>query len=65
MEKDRGWLTIKEVSEYLSISHQTLMLWTRTKRIPAMKVGKSWRYKKDEIDQWVREGNGNPSNQEG
>lgn len=64
MEKDERWLTSKEVGEYLSISRQTLMLWIVNKHFPAVKVGKFWRYKQNEIDRWMREGNENPSNKE-
>lgn len=64
MEKDERWLTSKEVCEYLSISRQTLMLWIVNMHFPAVKVGKFWRYKQNEIDRWMREGNENPSNKE-
>lgn len=64
MEKHERWLTSKEVCEYLSISRQTLMLWIENKNFPSVKVGKFWRYKQNEIDQWMREGNENPSNKE-
>lgn len=53
-QSDR-WLTTKEVSEYLSISRQTLMLWIEMRNFPAVKVGKFWRYRQDEIDRWMRE----------
>lgn len=54
-EQNDRWLTTKEVSEYLSISRQTLMLWIGTREFPAVKVGKFWRYKQDDIDRWMRD----------
>jgi excisionase family DNA binding protein len=48
-------LTIEEVSSYLKIPKQTLYFWARQGQIPAMKVGKHWRFKKSSIDAWIEE----------
>lgn len=48
-------LTIEEVSSYLKIPKQTLYFWAREGFIPAMKVGKHWRFKKTSIDTWIEE----------
>ncbi|HDZ76905.1 MAG TPA: DNA-binding protein [Candidatus Omnitrophica bacterium] len=48
-------LTIEEVSSYLKIPKQTLYFWSRAGQIPAMKVGKHWRFKKSSIDAWIEE----------
>ncbi|PIQ89888.1 MAG: DNA-binding protein [Candidatus Omnitrophica bacterium CG11_big_fil_rev_8_21_14_0_20_42_13] len=45
--------TIEEVSDYLKIPKQTLYLWARNGSIPAIKVGKHWRFKKSSIDKWI------------
>lgn len=50
MQNEDRWLTTKEFCVYLSISRQTLMLWIEIKNFPAIKVGKFWRYRQDEID---------------
>lgn len=65
MEQNECWITSKEACESLSVSHQTLMLWIESKHFTAIKVGKFWRYKQDEIDRWMLEGNENPSNKAG
>ena len=61
--KDR-WITTKEVCAYLSISRQTLMVWIETRNFPAVKVGKFWRYRQDEIDRWMRSSDENRSDKE-
>ncbi|PIQ89261.1 MAG: DNA-binding protein [Candidatus Omnitrophica bacterium CG11_big_fil_rev_8_21_14_0_20_42_13] len=48
-------LTVEEVGEYLKIPKQTLYLWARTGAIPAVKVGKHWRFKRSSIDIWIEE----------
>ena len=48
-------LKIEEVSAYLKIPRQTLYFWARAGQIPAMKVGKHWRFKKSSIEAWIEE----------
>jgi len=45
-------LTIKELAKYLDIHKITLYRWVKQKKIPAVKIGKLWRFKKDKIDAW-------------
>lgn len=51
-------LTIKEVAEYLKVTEKTIYRLAAANRIPAFKVGASWRFKFTEIDEWVRSGGG-------
>jgi excisionase family DNA binding protein len=46
-------LTIEELSEYLRISKSTLYKLVREGRIPSQKVGRHWRFHKDNIDRWL------------
>ena len=46
-------LTPKEVSKYLKIPLSSLHQLAREKKIPAFKVGRHWRFKKDEIKRWI------------
>lgn len=64
MQNEDKWLTTKEVCVYLSISRQTLMLWIEARNFPAVKVGKFWRYRQDEIDQWMRSSDENQIDKE-
>jgi excisionase family DNA binding protein len=52
---DRWW-SVKEVEEYLGIKRDTLNKWIDRKEIPAHKVGKLWKFRRDEVDAWVRSG---------
>jgi len=51
-------MTSKEVAEYLRIPVRTLYKLCQEGRIPARKVGRHWRFKKDMLDNWF---NGNES----
>ena len=46
-------LTSKEVSNYLKVPLSSLHWLARTKRIPAFKVGRHWRFKKAKLERWV------------
>jgi len=48
-------MTIKEVADYLRLSKVTVYKMTRQGKIPALKIGKQWRYNKAEIDSWVKQ----------
>jgi nitrogen PTS system EIIA component len=46
-------LTIEEVASYLRLTPQTIYRWAQEKRIPAVKLGKEWRFRKSIIDEWL------------
>jgi excisionase family DNA binding protein len=45
-------MTLEEVAEYLRLKPQTIYTWAQEKKIPAVKLGKEWRFKKSVIDKW-------------
>jgi len=50
---DNEILTIEEVAAYLRLTPQTIYRWAQEKRIPAVKLGKEWRFRRSIIDQWL------------
>ena len=58
MEKLTGdrWLSVDEIADYLGIKRDTVYKWIDRKNMPAHKVGSLWKFRKDEIDDWVRSG---------
>ncbi|MBK7458233.1 MAG: helix-turn-helix domain-containing protein [Betaproteobacteria bacterium] len=51
---DAAILTLKEVSEYLKVTERTIYRLAASRKIPAFKVGGSWRFSRAEIDLWIR-----------
>ena len=47
-------LTIKEVAEYLKVTERTIYRLAGAKKIPAFKVGGTWRFSRADIDEWIR-----------
>lgn len=49
-----NYINIEEAAEYLAISVVTLRSWIKKyDDFPAHKIGKLWKFKKTEIDEWV------------
>ena len=48
-------LTIKEVARYMQVSRFTVYRLAKQRSIPASKIGRQWRFQKEEIEQWMRE----------
>ena len=50
-------LTIQEAADYLTTSRPTLYRWLREGKVKGMKVGRQWRFRKEELQQFL-EGRG-------
>ncbi len=46
-------MTVDEVANYLKMKVVTIYKHAQQGRIPAFKVGSSWRFKKSTIDNWI------------
>lgn len=46
-------LTIKQVAEYLKVTERTIYRLAAAKKIPAFKVGGTWRFRATDIDGWI------------
>ena len=58
-------LTIKDVAEYLKVTERTLYRLAQEGRIPAFKVGASWRFKRADIDTWIENQKPNAKERDG
>ena len=47
-------LTLGEVSSFLKVPKSTIYKLARERRLPGHKVGKHWRFVRDEIESWVQ-----------
>ena len=48
-------MTVKELADYLKIAEKTAYRFALEKKIPGFKVGAAWRFRKSEIDIWIKE----------
>ena len=50
------WLSVQEIAQYLGISKETVYRWLESKKIPAHKIGKQWKFQVSEINSWIKSG---------
>ena len=55
-ENVERWYSMNEVCEYLAITRDTCLTWIAKRGMPGVKVGRIWRFKLSEIDEWMRSG---------
>ena len=48
-------LTLDEVATYLKAGKRTIYRLAAARKIPAFKVGGTWRFSRAEIDAWIRQ----------
>lgn len=54
---DDKWIGIEEAANYLSVNKDTIRNWIKKNNgVPAHKIGKLWKFKKSELDQWIKSG---------
>jgi excisionase family DNA binding protein len=50
------WLSVDEMAKYLGVSNDTVYRWIDKHAMPAHRMGRLWKFKKDEVDDWVKAG---------
>jgi excisionase family DNA binding protein len=54
-EQERRILTVAELARYLRVNMSTIYRLIRNKELPAFRVGRDWRFKREAIENWMRE----------
>lgn len=50
------WTSLDDIAEYLGVSKDTIYRWIAKKQMPATKIGRRWKFKFSEVDEWVKHG---------
>ncbi len=48
-------LSVEEMARILKVSKPTIQRWCRDRKIPAVKIGKAYRIRKDGLERWYEE----------
>ncbi len=48
-------LTLKEVAAYLKLAEKTAYKLAAEGKLPGFKVGGSWRFKQEDVENWIEE----------
>jgi excisionase family DNA binding protein len=51
-----SWVTAERVAEHLGVAKDTVYRWREHKSLPAHRVGRLWKFRLSEVDEWVRGG---------
>lgn len=48
------WLSVDEIAAYLGVKRDTVYKWIAEKYMPAHRMGRLWKFRKEEVDKWVK-----------
>ena len=52
---DPAIMTVKDVADYLRMSEAKIYRLVRNGVLPVVRIGKTWRFRKDLLDEWLKE----------
>jgi excisionase family DNA binding protein len=55
------WLDLDQLEDYLRLPKSTLYHLAQQRRLPGHKVGRAWRFDRDEVDEWIKSGGSKPT----
>jgi len=50
------WSSVEDVAKHLGVAKDSVYRWIETRSLPAHKIGRLWKFKLSEVDEWVRGG---------
>ena len=53
MVRDESFLTTEQVLAYLQVNRRTVYRFIKAGQIPAVRVGRQWRFRKRDVDAWL------------
>jgi len=63
MVMEDRWLSVEEICKYLRVSNDTVYKWIDKHGMPAHRMGHLWKFKENEVDDWVKAGGADQSSQ--
>ncbi len=50
------WMSLEEIANHLGVSKDTIRAWIKKETIPYHKVGRQYKFRLSEVDNWVESG---------
>lgn len=50
------WVSVNDIAAHLGVNKDTIHKWIKNQSIPAHRVGRLWKFKISEVDEWVIKG---------
>jgi excisionase family DNA binding protein len=52
----KPWVSVDQIAEHLGVTRDSICRWIDRKSLPAHRVGRLWKFQVSEVDDWVRAG---------
>ncbi len=53
------WVSLSEIADYIGVSKDTIRNWIKHSNMPAQKIGRLWKFKISDVDEWIAARNDN------
>jgi excisionase family DNA binding protein len=53
MMNEQTLMDIKQVATYLQINEATAYSWAQSGRLPGIKIGRIWRFRREDLEAWL------------
>lgn len=50
------WVSVEDVARHLGVARDSVYRWIERRGLPAHKIGRLWKFRISEVDEWVRNG---------
>jgi len=55
------WVSVEDVARHLGVTKDSIYRWIEERALPAHRLGRLWKFKLSEVDEWVRARGADPS----
>lgn len=62
--ESQRWVSVDEIA-HLGVQRNTMYKWIDRKSLPGHRIGRLWKIRVNEVDEWVRAGGGTSSSKHG
>ena len=56
--QENRWRSVSEIAAHLGVKEDTIYKWIKERQLPAHRIGRLWKLKIAEVDDWVQAGRG-------
>jgi excisionase family DNA binding protein len=50
------WTSVEDIARHLGVAKDSIYRWIDRRNLPAHRIGRLWKFKISEVDEWVRAG---------
>lgn len=56
------WTSVEDLARHLGVAKDSIYRWIDRRSLPAHRIGRLWKFKISEVDEWVRAGGADSDN---